>query len=278
VNDPLFAGNVVVRLDLAGPVFYKVYYGASGEPRLKNIIEPFIQYTYDSPVHEADRIVTAFGFFRYHQVSYGLTSRYFVRQGDRPVEALSFTLGQTYYFSPENGPLSGFPVNGKPPRFSEISGTVRYYPSERFSLDAALSFNPYYHDLSTLRLTAVTGSRAGGRFFSLNWYRSLNAWITGVDPSLQSLYNRHQIGASGGWRLPGSGLELAGDIDYNLQTKKLLYTAGQATYHYQCLDFQFEVRAFYYRFPPETQVRFTVALGGIGRAAEFLGGPIGIGF
>ena len=278
INDPLFTGNVVARLDLAGPVLYKIFYGKAGEPRLKNIIEPYINYTYDSPVSQADRIVTAFGFFRYHQVSYGVTSRYFIRKGDRPVEALSLGLGQTYYFSPEDGPLSQFPVNGKPPRFSEINGTLRYYPSERLSLDAALAFNPYYHNLSTLRLTATTGSRADGRFLSLNWYRSLNAWIAGVDPSLRSLYNRHQVGASGSWRLRGLPLELAGDIDYNLQTKKLLYTAGQAVYHYQCLDFLFEVRAFYYRFPPETQFKLSVGLGNIGRAAELLGGPVGLGF
>lgn len=276
-NDSLFTRNLVLRVELTGPVLYKIFYGKAGEPRLKNIIEPYVHYTYDSPVNQADRIVTSYGFFRYHQVSYGVTSRYLVRKGDRPVETLSFGLGQTYYFSPENGPLGQFPVNGKPPRFSEISGTLRYYPREGLSLDAALAFNPYYHNLPSLRLTGTAGSPAAGRFLSLNWYRSMNAWITGVDPALRELYNRHQVSASGGWRLPGLALELAGDIDYNLQTKKLLYTAGQAIYHYQCLDFMFEVRVYYYRLPPETQFRFSVGLGNIGRAAELLGGPVGFG-
>lgn len=271
-NDPLFTRNVVVKVDITGPVFYRIFYDRTGEPRLKNIIEPYVNYTYDSPVNDASRIVTSYGFFRYHQVSYGLTSRFFVKKGERPVEVLAFALGQTYYFSPETGPLGQYLVDGKPPRFSEITGTLRYYPRETFSLDSAVGFNPYYGNLSSLRLTTTAGSKTDGRFLSLNWFKSMNPWITGVDPSLRELYNRHQIGATGGWRLPGMSLELQGEVDYNLQTKKLLYTAGQAIYHYQCLDFLVEVRVFYYRTRPETQFKFSVGLGNIGRTADLLGG------
>jgi LPS-assembly protein len=272
VSDPLFTRNLVVKLDVIGPVLYRIFYGRAGEPRLKNIIEPYINYTYDSPVNQADQIVTPTGFYRYHQVSYGLTSRFLLKKDDRPVEVLSFGLGQTYYFSPESGPLKQFLVNGKPPRFSEITGTLRYYPKESFSLDAAAGYNPYYHNFSSLRLSATAGSKEDGRFLSLNWYKSLNSWIAGVDPALRALYNRHQIGGTGGLRLPGLSLELLGEIDYNLQEKKLLYTAAQAIYHYQCLDLLVEVRVFYYRTRPETQLKFSVGLGNIGRTSDILGG------
>jgi lipopolysaccharide assembly outer membrane protein LptD (OstA) len=271
-SDPLFTRNLVVNLNVTGPVMYRIFYGQGGEPRLKNIIEPFINYTYDSPVNQSDRIVTSYGFYRYHQVSYGLTTRFLLKKEGRPVEVLSFGLGQTYYFSPETGPLGQYLVDGKPPRFSEISGTVRYYPKETFNLDAAVGFNPYYHNLSSLRLTATAGSKADGRFLSLNWYKSMNSFITGVDPALRALYNRHQLSATAGLRLPGLSMDVIGDIDYNLHEKKLLYTAAQVLYHYQCLEFLAEVRVFYFRVRPETQLKFSVGLGNIGRTADLLGG------
>lgn len=278
VNSPLFTRNVVVNVDVTGPVLSRVYYGRGGEPRLKNIIEPFVNYNYDSPVNDMSRIVTAYGLYRYHQVAYGVTSRFFFKKADRPVEVLSFGLAQTYYFSPASGPLGQYLVNGKPPRFSEISGTLRYYPKETFSLDAAVGYNPYYHNFSSLRLTATAGSRPDGRYLSLNWYKSMNSWVAGVDPTLRALYNRHQLSATGGLRLPGSALELAGDVDYNLQERKLLYTGGQAIYHYQCLDFQLEVRVYYFRIRPETEFRFSVGIGNIGRSADLVGGLRGFGF
>ncbi len=61
-------------------------------------------------------------------------------------------------------------------------------------------------------------------------------------------------------------------MDYNIQTKKVLYTAAQAVYHLQCLEFILDVRVFYYRLTPETQVRFSMGLGNIGRTPDFLGG------
>lgn len=278
VNSPLFTRNVVINVDVTGPVLSRIYYGRGGEPRLKNIIEPFVNYNYDSPVNDTSRIVTAYGLYRYHQVAYGVTSRLFLKKADRPVEVLSFRLAQTYYFSPASGPLGQYLVDGKPPRFSEISGTLRYYPKETFSLDAAVGYNPYYHNFSSLRLTATAGSRPDGRYLSLNWYKSMNSWVAGVDPTLRALYNRHQLSATGGLRLPGSALEFAGDVDYNLQEKKLLYTGGQAIYHYQCLDFQLEVRVYYFRIRPETEFRFSVGIGNIGRTADLVGGLRGFGF
>jgi len=270
VNTPLFTKNVAVSLDLTGPVLYKIFYDADGEPRLKNIIEPSFNYTYDSPISQSDRIVTPYGFYLTNQMSYGVTSRFLLKENDRPVEVLAFGLSQTYYFSPQNGPLSQYLVDGKPPRFSEITGFIRYYPNENYSVDAALGFNPYYHDFATLRLTATAGSKADGRFVSLNWYRSLNAWLTGINPELLALYNRHQIGASFGWRFPT--LRVQGEVDYNIQTKRLLYTAAQIIYHYQCLDFQFEFGSSFYLPQPTTEFKFSIGLGNIGRAPDLLGG------
>ncbi len=272
VGEDLLTGNVAAGVEIVGPVLYRLFYGRDGRPRLKNIVEPFVRYSYDSPTGGSDRIVTSYGFFRYHQASYGLTSRFLFKAGDRTVEVFSLNLGQTYYFSPEDGPLSGFPVDGRPPRFSEITGTVRFYPRAKFSLDASAAYNPYYRDVSSLRLSATAGARADGDFLTLTWFSSRNSWITGVDPALVALYDRDQIGASAGLRLPGLGLDLELQADYNIGERRLLYTGARLTYHYQCVDLLFDVRAYYYRETPDVQFRFSLGLGAIGRTLGFLQG------
>jgi LPS-assembly protein len=272
VDKPLFTPNFVIGFEVTGPVLYRLFYGRDGRAKLKNIIEPYVNYTYDSPVSQAGRVVTAYGYFRYHQVSYGVTSRFLFKDEDRTVEVFSLGLGQTYYFSPADGPLSRFPVDGKPPRFSEIAGTLRFYPRAKFSLDASAAYNPYYKNLSSLRLSATAGSKADGDFLTLSWFSSRNSWVTGVDPALIGLYNRDQIGVFGGVRLPNLALDLQLEADYNIREGKLLYTGAQLTYHYQCVDFLVDVRAFYFRDLPDVQVRFSLGLGAIGKTLDFLGG------
>ncbi|MGB8959762.1 MAG: LPS assembly protein LptD [Candidatus Aminicenantales bacterium] len=273
VDEPLFTRNFVAAIEIVGPVFYRVFYGRDGRARLKNIIEPYVNYSYDSPTNASGRIVTNFGFFRYHQMSYGVTGRFLFRgAGDRSVEVFSLALGQTYYLSPEHGPLSLFPVDGKPPRFSEVTGTLRFYPRAGFSLDASAAYNPYYKNLSSLRLSATAGDKPGGDFLTVSWFTSRNSWITGVDPQLIALYNRDQIGAFTGLRLPGLDLDLQLEADYNIKDRKLLYTGAQLTYHYQCVDILVDVRAFYFRARPDTQVRVSLGLGSIGKTLDFLGG------
>jgi hypothetical protein len=50
------------------------------------------------------------------------------------------------------------------------------------------------------------------------------------------------------------------------------YTGVGLVYHYQCLDFQADVRVFNYRDEPELQWRVSVGLGNIGRSTDFMGG------
>ena len=273
IEEPIFTRNIVAAIEMVGPVFTKLYYGRDGRARLKNIIEPYVTYSYDSPTTQSDRIVTNFGFFRYHQVSYGVTGRFLFKGADeRAVEVFSLGLGQTYYLSPEDGPLSIFPVDGKAPRFSEVTGTARFYPQSKFSFDASAAYNPYYKSLSSLRLSATAGSKAEGDFLTVNWFSSRNSWVAGADPDLIALYNRDQVGAFGGLRIPALAVDLQLEADYNIKERKLLYTGAQLTYHYQCVDFLVDVRAFYYRDTPDVQVRLSLGLGTIGKTLDFLGG------
>jgi len=273
VDEPLFTRNLVAAVEIVGPVFTRLFYGRDGGARLKNIIEPYVSYSYDSPTNASGRVVTAYGFFRYHQMSYGVTGRFLFKGADkRAVEVFSLGLGQTYYFSPEDGPLSHFQVDGRPPRFSEVAGTLRFYPQAKFSLDASVAYNPYYNSLSSLRLSATAGSKPEGDFLTVTWFSSRNSWVAGVDPELIALYNRDQVGAFGGVRIPGLDLDLRLEADYNVKDRRLLYTGAQLTYHYQCVDILVDVRVFHFRDRPDTQVRVSLGLGSIGQTLDFLGG------
>ena len=272
VDAPVTTGGLSAAVEIVGPVLTRIFRGRDGRARLKNIVEPFVSYAYDTPVRDADRIVTAYGFFRDNQVSYGVTSRFLFKDGDRAVEVFSLSLGQTYYLSPEDGPLSRFAVDGLPPRFSEVSGTLRFYPRAGFSLDASAAYNPYYDDLSSLRLSATVGARGEGTFLTANWFTSRNSWVTGVDPELLELYRRDQVGVFCGLRLPRLDVDLRLEADYNIEEKELLYTGAQIVYRHQCVDVHVDVRAYAYRDPPDIQVRLSLGLGSIGRTLDFLGG------
>ncbi|MHB8093444.1 MAG: LPS-assembly protein LptD [Candidatus Aminicenantales bacterium] len=271
VDESLFTKNAVVSLDLVGPMISRVFRNKKGDPVFKHSIEPFAAYRYDSPVRDADRIITSYAsFFQYHQVEYGIMNRFYVKENAQPRELVQMRLAQTYYLAPETGPLSDFLIDGKIPRFSEITGSLRYYPAGKFNLDASAGYNPYYSEISSLRLSANLGSRTDSRFLSVSWFKSTNTW---AQDELSKLFgNRHQINAAGGLRIPGIPVEMLAEIDYNVQERKLLYTSATAVYHYQCLDFNFEFRVFYYRSKPETQFKFSLGLGNVGKTTDFMGG------
>ncbi len=270
-DEPIFTRNITFNWGAVGPVFSKTYRNGKGDPVFKHIIEPYVNYQYDSPISLADRIITTYAYFyRYHTIQYGLTNRFFIPQNEMPREILQLGLAQTFYFDAAGGPLGRFLVDGKPPRFSEIQGTMRYYPAGKFSLDLSAGYNPYYKILSSLRVGANLGRRTDDVFLAVNWFKSSNVWYK--DEIGKIFGNRHQIGVTSGLKVPKLPVELLADIDFNIKEKKLLYLAASAVYHYQCLDFTFEMRTFYYRAKPETQFKFSFGLGNIGKTTDFLGG------
>lgn len=272
IDTPLTIMNYSGRIDLAGPVFYRVYHGRDGTPRFKHIIEPSLAYAYDSPVDEAERIYTVSGYFQLHQLTYGLTNRLLAKKNGQVREVLSFSLSQTRYFSPETGPLSRYLIDGRPPRLSEGTASLRYYPGEDFFLDLKAGYNPYTRRFSTFSLSGGLGSRQAGNFVSVNWLKSENAWMAGVDPVLLALSNRHEVSVFTGVKLPVLSLDLLADAAYDLREGKFRYTGGKFVYHYQCVDFQVDLKVFNFRSSSEVQIKFSIGLGSISRAAEFLDG------
>lgn len=266
VNEPILSHNYAVSLEFTGPVFSKIFYGAQGNPKLKHILEPVFSYRYESPVSLSDRIITQRYFYTNHYIRYGLTNHFLIKQNNTPREVCTIGLDQFYYFDPENSPLSRFEIGGEPPRFSDINGYFRFYPSNKYSLDFSVSFNTYNRNLSRVRLSANLGSINDPLFLKVNWFKSINPYQE------EARLSRHQIGLYGGIKIPRWGLEAQAELDFNIIEKQMLYSALGLVYHYQCIDFKGELKIFYFRDKPEAQFRFTLGLGNIGRTTDFLGG------
>ncbi|MFO7866467.1 MAG: LPS assembly protein LptD [Candidatus Aminicenantes bacterium] len=266
VPEPLFTQNLVYESEFTGPVFYRVFFDSDGLPRWKHIIEPNLTYRYESPVSSPDRIITTRFFYLNHYLSYGLTNRILVKEQNSAREIFTLGISQNYYFDPESGPLQRYQVDGEVPAFSDVSGYLRFYPSRQYSVDVSAAFNPYFKTFARMRMGASLGRPEDNWFFRANWYKSINPYRPGT------LASRHQVGFSGGLKIPALSLETRGNIDINIQTREILYSAASLVYHYQCLDFAADLRVFYFRDKPEIQFGFTLALGNIGKTTDFLGG------
>jgi lipopolysaccharide assembly outer membrane protein LptD (OstA) len=282
-NDPLGVARYSIGLDLLGPRFYKIF--ELKNSRIKHLIEPVVSYRYDLPYANSARFPTSSGYFQYHQLTYGLTNHLYLKErgagpGTSAREILTFGLSQTFYIAPETGPLSYYRVNGLPPPFSEVTSYLRFYPGRLINVDFSASYNPYYKTFSSLRLGAGIGQPKDDFFLTVNWYKSINAWLSGAAEAAQnglpleysSIWDRHQISIVGGLKIPALDLEGKGEFDYNIIEKKILYVMGDLTFHYQCFDLKADVRLFYFRDVPEIRVGFTVGIGNIGHSSSMLEG------
>lgn len=252
-------------LNLEGPVFYRIFF-RRGEPFLKHLIIPYFSYSFDSPLSQKvlSRIISPFGIFRRNDIKYGLTQHWLVRNEGPAQEILTFGLSQTLYFDPQNSQIRFYYPQAPGRRFSPVNAFLRFYPKNRFSLDLAADFNPYEKNFISSRLSASYGAPVDNFFFSLNWSKSYQV----LGP--ESFFRSHQLGVQGGLRWPEK-VEFKTQVELDLQEKKLLYTGLAGIYHYQCLDFSFDLRVFYYRSRPEAQFRFSVNLGNISRTTDLLG-------
>ncbi|MFQ6082565.1 MAG: LPS-assembly protein LptD [Candidatus Aminicenantia bacterium] len=270
MDQPIHRQFYQTRLDLIGPTFYRIYYGPGNSilQKVKHIIEPKISYQYSSKIKNLNQI-PRFDYSdvpRYHQLSYSLTNRIFIKKKETPVEIITFEIGQTFYFEPEEViQLKNVKVNGKTPQFSDINSSLRINPSSKYSADIRLFYNPYYKKLSLASIIANLGAPQD------NWFIRVS-WNMRDDPYRKSLWNRNQMRFYSGIKIPRLSIEAHGEIDYDFFTRKTQYSALSLTYHYQCLDFKGEIKIFNFRDKPDTQFRFSIGLGNIGSATDFLGG------
>jgi lipopolysaccharide assembly outer membrane protein LptD (OstA) len=264
-GQPLLTSQARFGFNLEGPVFYRIFF-QGGEPFLKHLVIPYISYSFDSPLSQqtSSRIISPFGIFRNNDFKYGLNQHLLVKNENGPREILTLGFSQAFYLNPENSPIKFYYPQNPERHFSPVNAFLRYYPQNKFSFDMAADFNPYENNFLSSRLSANYGAPEDNFFFSLNWSKSYQ--ILGPD----SFFRSNQVGLQGSFRWPEK-LEFKAQIELDLQQKKVLYTGLAGIYHYQCLDFSFDLRVFYYRSRPETQFKFSVGLGNISRTTDLLG-------
>ncbi|MCJ7580779.1 MAG: LPS-assembly protein LptD [Candidatus Aminicenantes bacterium] len=274
VNEPLLSENYIFRTELLGPVFSKIYYDSQNRAKLKHIVEPALNYIYETPISSYNRIISASGlFYRTHQLNYSLTNRFIIKQNERNEEIIAFGVNQTYFLVPDDeSPMQQYKVDGEVPKFSDIYGYLRLYPSSKYTFDFSVGLNPYFWTFSSLRASVSLGSQADPLFFRINWYKSLNPYLENV------LYDRHQVGFYSGLKIPSLSLEALAEIDFNIAEMELLYSGFALIFNYQCIDIRADMRVFYFcdiyysNQKPEMQFRITIGLGNIGKTTDFLGG------
>lgn len=268
VEESLFRYSYSLRLGSIGPVFNKIFFNKQGKAKAKHIVEPSLVYWYESPLSFIDRVISQQrGISRAHQITYGLTNRVLIKQNNMPREIFTFGLSQSYFLmSDEESPMRFFPIDGEVPKFSNIQSYIRFYPGRKYSLDFQGFFNPYFKAFQGVRLGANLGTIRDPFFLRLNWFKSTNPYVEDYK------YARHQINCFTGLKIPKLSLEAMIDLDYNIEEKKMLYSSFSVIYHYQCIDVKVDLKIFYYRDQPETQLRISFGLGNIGKTTDFLGG------
>lgn len=266
VDEPLLSKNIIFNTDFVGPVFYKIYELGKKKTQMKHIVEPAFTYRYESPVADSDRIITSWFFTRNHFVRYALTNRFIVNEDDMPREMVTLGVWQTYYIDEEESPLQVWEMDGEVPKLDELNAFFRFYPSRKYSLDFSAGYNVYREEFSRLRLGANLGTPADNVFLRVNWYKSTNPYYENL------IWERHQIGFFGGFKIPAFDAEAQVELDYNIQERELLYAGAVLVYKYQCLDFRADLRLFFFREKPEVQFQFSFGLGNIGKTTNFLGG------
>ncbi|MDD8020667.1 MAG: LPS assembly protein LptD [Acidobacteriota bacterium] len=264
-NKPLLTAQARLGLNFEGPIFYRVF-SRDGEPHLKHIIVPYCSYSYDSPPGQgsSSRIISPLGFFRNHDLKYGLTQHLLVKEAESSREIITFGLSQVYYFEPAISHIKFYYPQNPDRHLAPLNGFLRFYLQKRFSLDVSADYNTYENNFLSFRLSTNYAAPGDNFFFGLNWSKSYQQL------SADSFFRSNQVGLQSSFRLPAK-LEIKGQVEYDFQLKKVIYTGLMCTYHYQCLDFSFDLRIFNYRFRPETQFRFSVGLGNISRSSNFLG-------
>ncbi|MGB9764857.1 MAG: LPS-assembly protein LptD [Candidatus Saccharicenans sp.] len=265
-DNPLFTAQARLNSTLEGPIFYRIFF-KEGEPFLKHLLIPFFSLNYDTWLKPStySRIISPLGLYRDDFLKFGLTQHLLIKDESSLREILTLGVSEILYFQPETSPVKFYyPLN--PERhLSPLNAFLRYYPHGKFSLDVSADFNPYEKNFLNFRLSTNYGAPEDNFFFSFNWSKSYQVL------ALNSFFRSNQIGWQGSFRWPEK-IEFKAQIEYDFQAKKLLYTGLAGIYHYQCLDFSFDLRVFYYRSRPETQFKFSIGLGNISRTSDLLGG------
>jgi LPS-assembly protein len=275
VNEPLHLGYQVADVSFKGPVFAKIFEFRNS--KLKHLIEPKIVFRYTTKVDEEDRDrlipVDNFDYPSYSFVRFELGTRLLYKnkkeesagRPSSPVEILSLTVRQEYYFDPQLANRDR-KINDAYPEFSQLENTLRVRPFKNFSLDASLIYNHYRKEFTRSRIALSYNNR--NSFISGNFF--YDTYINQYAASTYEL-NRESIGGRLNLEIPRFPLKFISNINYDITDREFRLGSFLLSYDYQCIQIRGELKLFRYSGRVETQFNFGISFGNLGQVKDFLG-------
>jgi len=276
VNEPIHLNYNTAKLTLAGPSFYKIY--KTKFNRIKHVIEPELKVSYSTKVDDLKRRrvipIDLFDYPSYSFVSFSLNSRLFKKknsENNSPREILTYSISQKYYFDPMiANRYRSITVDEKKifPEFSELTNRLRYNPTKDISANIMLAYNYYLKEFQKMNFTIAYSnldSPVSGRLtYSIytNPFRKKSFFL-----------NTKLLRGDLDLKFTNFPVRINGAIDYDLIGKRFRYGSIIASYNYQCLMINVEMK-IYTLFDGKTDFEyvFGVTLGNLGMVKNFFGG------
>lgn len=275
VDEPLHLGYQVADVSIKGPVFARIFEFRNS--KLKHLLEPKILFRYTTQVDEEDRArlipVDNFDYPSYSFVRFELGTRLLYKskkeesagRPSSPVEILSLTVRQEYFFDPQLANRDR-DIGGIYPEFSQLENTLRVRPFKNFSFDASLVYNHYRKEFTRARIALAynkSDSFINGSFF----------YDTYINQYADSTYelNRESIGGRLNLDIPRFPLKFISNINYDITDGEFRLGSFLLAYDYQCIQIKGELRLFRYSGRVETQFNFGISFGNLGQVKDFLG-------
>ncbi len=258
--------------NVKGPVFYKIY--NFSHSKIKHLIEPQLNIRYVTKYCDEDRqrLVTVdyLDYPSYSYVGFSLTSRLLYKSilnDESPVDILSFTIAQNFYFDPEEANMYR-KINGEYPKFSELSNRIRFRPFKYLSLDASIVYNYYIDKFSRLNVNLSYNNKESFLNGSIGFSSYKNPYVT--NPNY--VFNRDVIRGNIDFNLPGFPIKFTSGLDYDITNKEFKYGSVKAIFDFQCINITAEMKIFSWIGRTETQFRFGVSFGNLGMVSDFMSG------
>ncbi|MEN8153039.1 MAG: hypothetical protein ABFR75_03380 [Acidobacteriota bacterium] len=277
VNEPLHLQYNSAKITFKGPSFYKIY--ENSKNKIKHLLEPEINVSYSTRVSDDERArlipMDLFDYPSYSYVNFTLNSRIFLKSknsNSSPREIFTYTIGQKYFFDPEEANrYRTISVDNQNiyPEFSELSNKFRLRPSRFFSTDISFVYNHYLKKFQRVSLnmnylnpdSVLNGTLSYSLY--LNPYRDEDFFL-----------NREMIRGDLTMDIPSFPVKFHGTIDYDLTRNVFRYGNITASYNYQCINFNAEVRLITNFFTDEmyAETIFGITFGNLGLVKDFFSG------
>lgn len=273
LDEPIHLNYNTLKFTIKGPSFYKIF--KTRTSRLKHLIEPEIKVSWSSKVDDSQRErvipVDNFDYPLYSSLSFSLNSRVFKKSNKdnrSPREIFTYSLIQKYYFDPEIASRYRTIETEEGniyPEFSELTNNFRYKPSMDISLDIKLAYNYYLKKFQRVNFTIGYNnldSPLNGRFtYSLY-----------TNPFLAKSFFLNTELIRGDFKIdfPSFPIKIDAAVDYDLFNKKFRYGSIIASYNYQCINFNAEMKIYTLtNGDADFQYTLGVAFGNLGMVKDF---------